>query len=353
MSDTTPRLDLPLLQPAQAQKHVTHNEAISQLDVAVQLTFEAMGVSTPPAEPAAGQCWAIGSGAVGLWQGQDGKIGAWVNSGWLFVSPAEGWRGWDKGTGALVVHDGGAWMAAAGGAGGYDNLNGLGVNTSSDATNRLAVASDAALFTHDGTDHRLTVNKAGLADTASLVFQSGYSGRAEMGLTGEDAFSIKVSADGSAFTTALSVDPATGLLSGAAVQSSANDATAGRIMRADWGLLRSDIAGTVTESGGVPSGAVIEQGSTANGSYTRFADGTQICARRNWLPDVGGSTWVFPRTFIDQTGTSVIATSTNTSAARFASALSTSAADAQVRVFDTSGTGVSSGVTTVAYGRWF
>lgn len=35
--------------------------------------------------------------------------------------------------------------------------------------------------------------------------------------------------------------------------------------------------GTVSQSGGVPTGAVIERGSNANGSYVRFADGTQIC----------------------------------------------------------------------------
>jgi hypothetical protein len=35
--------------------------------------------------------------------------------------------------------------------------------------------------------------------------------------------------------------------------------------------------GTVTQSGGIPTGALIERGSNANGDYVRFADGTQIC----------------------------------------------------------------------------
>ena len=39
------------------------------------------------------------------------------------------------------------------------------------------------------------------------------------------------------------------------------------------------LVGTVSESGGVPTGAIIERGSNANGSYARFADGTQICTR--------------------------------------------------------------------------
>lgn len=40
---------------------------------------------------------------------------------------------------------------------------------------------------------------------------------------------------------------------------------------------RSNILGTVSQSGGVPTGAIIERGSNANGEYVSFADGTQIC----------------------------------------------------------------------------
>ncbi|HHZ7017143.1 TPA: pyocin knob domain-containing protein [Pseudomonas aeruginosa] len=39
----------------------------------------------------------------------------------------------------------------------------------------------------------------------------------------------------------------------------------------------SNILGTVSQSGGAPTGAIIERGSNANGEYVRFADGTQIC----------------------------------------------------------------------------
>lgn len=38
-----------------------------------------------------------------------------------------------------------------------------------------------------------------------------------------------------------------------------------------------DIVGTVSDSGGLPNGALFETGSNANGRYVRFADGTQIC----------------------------------------------------------------------------
>src|SRR5690606_12477418 len=46
---------------------------------------------------------------------------------------------------------------------------------------------------------------------------------------------------------------------------------------ADKAFRRGNILGTVSESSGVPTGAIIERDSNANGDYVRFADGTQIC----------------------------------------------------------------------------
>ena len=51
-------------------------------------------------------------------------------------------------------------------------------------------------------------------------------------------------------------------------------------------LTRPDIVGTVSESGGVPTGAIIQRGSNANGEFVRYADGTQICTYRNDNIDV-------------------------------------------------------------------
>ena len=42
-------------------------------------------------------------------------------------------------------------------------------------------------------------------------------------------------------------------------------------------LHRGNLLGAVGSSDGVPTGAVIERGSNANGEYARFADGTQLC----------------------------------------------------------------------------
>jgi len=42
---------------------------------------------------------------------------------------------------------------------------------------------------------------------------------------------------------------------------------------------QDNILGTVSESGGVPTGAIIERGSNSNGEFVKYADGTIICMR--------------------------------------------------------------------------
>ncbi len=85
-----------------------------------------------------------------------------------------------------------------------------GVNATADTTNRFAVSADASLFNHAGSDHRLKINKNAAGNTASLLFQSNWSGRAEFGLAGDDDFRVKVSADGSAWHDAVAIDRASG-----------------------------------------------------------------------------------------------------------------------------------------------
>lgn len=43
---------------------------------------------------------------------------------------------------------------------------------------------------------------------------------------------------------------------------------------------KSNAVGTVSQSGGVPTGALFESGSNASGAYLRMLDGTQICYKR-------------------------------------------------------------------------
>ena len=206
MSDTSPRLSLPYILPSQAQKHVTHNEAIKVLDAITQLAVQSASLTAPPAAPEAGECHLVGPGAVGAWAARDGQIAVFDGTAWAYFAPAQGWRADVAPEGRSLRFNGTAWVDAVL----MQNIESLGISTTADAVNRLAVASDASLFTHQGNGHQMKINKSATAETASLMFQTGWSGRAEMGTVGSDDFSFKVSADGAAFHAAIELDCATG-----------------------------------------------------------------------------------------------------------------------------------------------
>ncbi len=358
MPQNSPRLNLPFLQPSQAQKHVTHNEALRLLDLIVQLSVVSTNATNPPVAPEQGEVHALGASPTGDWAGQAGMLAAWLDNGWHFVTPYTGWRIWDENGGRLKIWDGGAWIELPLVS---QNLDGVGIATVYDSTNRLSVRSHATLFSHDGGGHQLKINKASTNDTASLVFQSNWTGHAEMGLAGNTGFSIKVSPDGSTWTEALSLDPTTGIASGSAVQAGPDDTTAGRLMRADYGYGPGNLLGAVAENAGVPTGAVIERGTTANGDYVRFADGTQICTAT--LPALGCTTaegalfastsasWDFPITFA--AGTAVTITGAGGSASRFVGFDAPTGTQVTFKVLSAAADATPLPPTAIAIGRWF
>ncbi len=98
----------------------------------------------------------------------------------------------------------------------------VGIGTAPDPNNPLSVYGAAALF--NGTNFNITVNKAAVGGTASLIFEDGFSGRAQMGLAGSDNFSFKVSPNGSAWTTAIGIDATTGAATFANQRTAISDA---------------------------------------------------------------------------------------------------------------------------------
>lgn len=212
LSDQTAALALPYVMPAQAQKHVTVNTGLTQLDALVQMRLVAIDVTSPPALPASGALYGLGSGATGAFAGQDGMVARFdEDTGWQFIAPQDGWLAIDLSppeAARLVMWQAGQWQAPD-----LGRITALGIGTDPDATNRLAVASPASLFSHAGSDHRMVVNKAAAADTAAVMFQSGWSGRAELGLMGDESLTLKLSPDGQVWTTVLAGDPASGQVS--------------------------------------------------------------------------------------------------------------------------------------------
>lgn len=209
--DSTPNLNLPYIAAAQAQKHVTHNEAIRVLDAMVQLAVLDRGHTEPPATPADGDRYIIAASPTGAWTGHEMQVTAYQDGAWQFFAPQAGWIAWIADEASLLGWDGVAWMPVSTDI----SINPtplVGINATADTTNRLSLNAASSLFNHDGSGHQLKINKAASSDTASLLFQSGFSGRAEFGLPGNDDFSVKVSADGAIWHDALIADGGSGRL---------------------------------------------------------------------------------------------------------------------------------------------
>ncbi len=236
MTDVSANLSLPYIQPSQAQKHVTHNEALRRLDAVVQLSVHSAALSAPPAgpAPAEGARWIVATGGTGPWAGQDHSVALWDGTAWQFFAPAEGWQAYDRDSGGVLLFDGAGWASAGLGILSDGTLPMLGVNTTPDAGNRLAVKTDQALFSHDditpGNGSMLLVtNKDASGDDTGLTLQTGYSTRALIGLFGDDDTVFKVSPDGSAYTTAVHIDRSSGNVAfgGAAPNTGAGTVDAG------------------------------------------------------------------------------------------------------------------------------
>ena len=110
---TTDRLNLPLIEPGQAQKELFHNEALLLLDAVVGASVVAVAVNVPPAAPEAGEAWIVGPAPVGAWQGRAGALASWTTGGWRFVRAREGLSVWCGTTKSAYRCVDGAWRAGA------------------------------------------------------------------------------------------------------------------------------------------------------------------------------------------------------------------------------------------------
>ena len=215
MSDTA-NLALPLMAAAQAQKHVTHNEALVVLDALVQLAVLDKDLTAPPAAAADGDRYLVPVGATGAWAGWDRRVVRRQDGAWVSSVPKAGWLAWVIDEADLYTFAGGGWIGFRSTLTALQNLTRLGLGTSADADNPFAAKLNKALWTAKGAgeggsgDLRYTLNKEGAGNVLSFLFQTAYSGRAELGLTGDDDVHLKVSADGGTWRESLRADRATG-----------------------------------------------------------------------------------------------------------------------------------------------
>ena len=282
MTDTTPRLALPLLAAAQAQKHVTHNEALVALDRLVHLTALDRR-NAPPASPGEGDAHLVGDTPTGAFAGHANHVATFGGGGWRFDAPASGWILWLAGEAAALVFDGAAWADLK-----ARSADRLGIAATADGTNRLAVASPAVLFSHAGAGAQVKVNKAAAADTASLLFQTGWSGRAEIGTTGNDRLHVKVSPDGTGWTEAVVVDNGGAVLlrHGAPVNvgASSGQAVALQVHGTDAGTAQAGVYRWTNSAGGATFSVVKSRG-PAPGTRGAVQDNDTIGSFQFWGDD--------------------------------------------------------------------
>jgi hypothetical protein len=109
---TTPNLALPRILGGQAQKHVTHNEALRSLDGLVQLSVKDRHLSAPPGSPAEGDRYIVAGSPSGAWTGWAGSVALREGGAWHRLIPRNGWMAWVEDEGIILVREGSAWQRA-------------------------------------------------------------------------------------------------------------------------------------------------------------------------------------------------------------------------------------------------
>jgi hypothetical protein len=185
MTDT-PRLVLPVIEAAQAQKHVTHNEALVLLDALVQLTVESRALTAPPGSPADGACYIPAAGASGDWSGFDGQIALYSGGGWLKIVPVPGLKAWVRAERLTVTYEDGVWRDG------------------------VALTLSGGRVTLRAKEEELTLNGA-YVETADAAFIPdravvlGVASRTTEAITGATSYAVGVAANTSQFGDLLNV----------------------------------------------------------------------------------------------------------------------------------------------------
>ena len=113
MSSISDLLSLPYIQGGQAQKHVTHNEALRILDTLVLLHVIRTDMADPPAQSPTGDRYIVAAQATGAWAGKDHFIAVSDHGSWRTYAPQAGWVVWDHLTQSQRVYNGTEWVAVA------------------------------------------------------------------------------------------------------------------------------------------------------------------------------------------------------------------------------------------------
>jgi hypothetical protein len=105
------RFGMPFLSAGQAQKEVTHNEAILLLDALVSGCCPGAPSNAPPQDPEIGLSYICGAAPIGAWAGHAKGVACWSQSGWRFVEAFDGLQLVDRSNGYTWRYMAGHWSS--------------------------------------------------------------------------------------------------------------------------------------------------------------------------------------------------------------------------------------------------
>ena len=195
MANTT-NLQLPFLEAAQAQKHVTVNEALLALDTLVQPNVLDRDLTAPPGSPSDGDRYIVGSSATGAWAGKDFDIAVWQDGVWKFFDPVNGWFVWVQDEQVLLIYSGAVWQP-------FTDVAGF---VSLSALTTVSVSPNDARNFMGINEEELTGLTGAFVDTSivipnrAIVF--GVSVRTTTAITGASSFDCGIAGETSKFSSA-------------------------------------------------------------------------------------------------------------------------------------------------------
>ena len=184
MSETTPNLALPLVMPAQAQKHITVNEALLRLDALTQACVESRSLAAQPAEPGEGDVWIVPDGAGGAdWSDMAaGTLAIWRDGFWTAIAPSGGWQVYVRDEARSVVFDGSrnTWLAA-------EAVTTLAAGESGAATDALLIEETLSGLSGASVASSVTIPARAIVIGVSVTTREAVSGAAsfDCGIAGE------------------------------------------------------------------------------------------------------------------------------------------------------------------------
>jgi hypothetical protein len=182
---TTPNLDLPYIAQGQAQKEVTHNDALNLLDTFVQMAVESMNETSPPGSPSDGAVYIPASGATGDWSGWDFNLAVARDGAWTKIVPKRGMKAWVKDERLSIVYEDSVWRDG------------------------VAVTQHGGRITLRAKEEELTLTGAFVETSAGFIpdraIVLGVASRTTQAITGASSYDVGVSGEANKFGGSLGI----------------------------------------------------------------------------------------------------------------------------------------------------